>query len=348
MTLADDRAHAPFSLDDRYTRDTGTVYLTGIQALVRMIADRAVLDRRSGRRTASFVSGYEGSPLAGYDLEIARRRSLLDPLDIVHRPALNEEIAATSVMGSQIAARVGDLAADSTGQHRDGIVGYWYGKAPGLDRATDALRHANLVGTHPNGGAVALVGDDPGAKSSTVPCASEMALADLYIPILYPADSADILTFGVHAALMSRTSGLWTSLKISAHVADGASTAVVGPDTLVPDFGGLGTSPHVPSGMMLGANLMELEQNQLTIRLPRAREYARLTGSASSRPARPISTCARPCATSGSPTPIWATWASASSSSAWSTRWRPTFWTGSSTASTRSSSSRRSATSSRR
>ena len=277
MTLAD-RAHAPFSLDDRYTRDTGTVYLTGIQALVRMIADRAVLDRRSGRRTASFISGYEGSPLAGYDLEIARRHSLLDPLDIVHRPALNEEIAATSVMGSQIAARVGDLAADSTGQHRDGIVGYWYGKAPGLDRATDALRHANLVGTHPGGGAVALVGDDPGAKSSTVPCASEMALADLYIPILYPADSADILTFGVHAALMSRTSGLWTSLKISAHVADGASTAVVDPDMLVPDFGGLGTSPHVPSGMMLGANLMELEQNQLTIRLPRAREYARLNG----------------------------------------------------------------------
>ncbi|GAB10412.1 putative oxidoreductase [Gordonia araii NBRC 100433] len=291
MTLADDRAHrlsltasapsappAAFSLDDRYTRESGTVYLTGIQALVRMIRDRAVVDRRDGLRTASFISGYEGSPLAGYDLEIARRRALLAPLDIVHRPGLNEEIAATSVMGSQIAARAGHLAADPAGERRDGVVGYWYGKAPGLDRATDALRHANLIGTHPSGGAVALVGDDPGAKSSTVPCASEMALADLYIPILYPADSADILDFGVHAALMSRVSGLWTSLKISAHVADGASTAIVGPNLVVPEYGGLGASPHIPSGTLLGANLMELEQNQLTIRLPRAVEYARLNG----------------------------------------------------------------------
>ncbi|GED96965.1 indolepyruvate ferredoxin oxidoreductase family protein [Gordonia crocea] len=289
MTLADDRAHrveqrtvapptAEFSLDDRYRRESGTVYLTGIQALVRMIVDRAVVDRRAGLHTASFLSGYEGSPLAGYDLELARRHDLLAPFDVEHRPGLNEEIAATSVMGSQVAARVGHLAADSAGHRRDGIVGYWYGKAPGLDRATDALRHANLVGSHPTGGAVALVGDDPGAKSSTVPCASEMALADLYMPILYPADSADILDFGVHAALMSRVSGLWTSLKISAHVADGASTATVGPGLVIPDYGGLGTSPHIPSGHLLGANLMELEQNQLTIRLPRALEYARLNG----------------------------------------------------------------------
>ncbi|MFW0791352.1 indolepyruvate ferredoxin oxidoreductase family protein [Gordonia sp. CPCC 205333] len=291
MTLADDRArrvHATspidaasrgsFSLDDRYTRESGTIYLTGIQALVRMVRDRAIVDRSSGLRTASFISGYEGSPLAGYDLEIARRRKYLDPYDITHRPGLNEELAATSVMGSQVAARVGHLSPDAAGAQRDGVVGYWYGKAPGLDRATDALRHANIIGTHPNGGAVALVGDDPGAKSSTVPCASEMALADLYMPILYPADSADILDFGVHAALMSRVSGLWTSLKISAHVADGASTAVVAPDAILPDYGGLGASPHIPSGQLLGANLMELEQNQLTIRLPRALEYARLNG----------------------------------------------------------------------
>ncbi|NMO00515.1 indolepyruvate ferredoxin oxidoreductase family protein [Gordonia sp. TBRC 11910] len=290
MTLADDRArraHATpavstpsgsFSLDDRYTRDSGSIYLTGIQALVRMVRDRAIVDRAAGLQTASYISGYEGSPLAGYDLEIARRHKYLTPYDITHRPALNEELAATSVMGSQVAARVGRLAADASGTKRDGVVGYWYGKAPGLDRATDALRHANIIGTHPNGGAVALVGDDPGAKSSTVPCASEMALADLYMPILYPADSADILDYGVHAALMSRASGLWTSLKISAHVADGASTALIDPERIVVDYGALGTSPHIPSGRLLGANLMELEQNQLTIRLPRALEYARLNG----------------------------------------------------------------------
>lgn len=268
-----DSGPAAFSLDDRYTRDEGTIYLSGIQALVRMVTDRAKSDRRAGLRTASFISGYEGSPLAGYDLEIARRHTYLDPYDVVHRPGLNEELAATSVMGSQVAAKVASLS-----QGRDGVVGYWYGKAPGLDRATDALRHANIIGTHPTGGAVALVGDDPGAKSSTVPCASEMALADLYMPILYPADSQDILDLGVHAALMSRVSGLWTSLKISAHVADGASTAVVSPDRIVPEYGTLGTSPHVPSGRLLGASLMELEQNQLTIRKPRALEYARLNG----------------------------------------------------------------------
>lgn len=267
---------ASFSLDDRYTRDSGTIYLTGIQALVRMVRDRARLDRRLGLHTASFISGYEGSPLAGYDLEIARRRAYLDPFDIVHRPGLNEELGATSVMGSQVAAQVTDLAPLADGTRRDGVVGYWYGKAPGLDRATDALRHANLIGTHPDGGAVALVGDDPGAKSSTVPCASEMALADLYMPIFYPADSQDILDLGVHAALMSRVSGLWTSMKISAHVADGSSTALVDPDRVLPVLGDLGRSPHIPSGRLLGANLMELEQNQLTIRLPRAMEYARL------------------------------------------------------------------------
>ncbi|MDS1115818.1 indolepyruvate ferredoxin oxidoreductase family protein [Gordonia westfalica] len=294
MTLADDRARFQqvptaetrssepriegFSLDDRYARESGTIYLSGIQALVRMVRDRARVDRRQNLNTASFISGYEGSPLAGYDLELARRRDLLAPYDIVHRPGLNEEIAATSVMGSQVAAQVTDLSPTADGTPRAGVVGYWYGKAPGLDRATDAIRHANLVGTHPSGGAVALVGDDPGAKSSTVPCASEMALADLYIPILYPADSQDILDLGVHAAIMSRVSGLWTSLKISAHVADGASTAHVDPERIIPAHGDLGRSPHVPSGRLLGANLMELEQNQLTTRIPRALEYARLNG----------------------------------------------------------------------
>ena len=260
---------SPPRLDDRYTCEDGTVYLPGIAALVRMIADRTRLDRRSGLRAASFISGYEGSPLAGFDLELGRRRALLEPLNVVHRPGLNEELAATSVMGSQLAAGIG-LSSDSGVQ---GVVGYWYGKAPGLDRATDAIRHANLVGTHPDGGAVAIVGDDPGAKSSTVPSASEMALADLYIPTLYPADSQDILDFGMHAALMSRAGGLWTALKISAQVADGASTARVHPDRLVPEL--IGRSPHVPSGRLLGASLMEMERSLVADRVPRALEYAR-------------------------------------------------------------------------
>ena len=135
------------------------------------------------------MSGYEGSPLGGYDLELARQRGLLSEYGIVHQPGLNEELAATSVSGSQLAGRVGDAK-------HDGVTGVWYGKAPGLDRATDALRHANMIGTSPTGGAVALVGDDPAAKSSTLPCSSEMALAGLALPTFYPADPAEALVHG--------------------------------------------------------------------------------------------------------------------------------------------------------
>ncbi|MGW3435358.1 indolepyruvate ferredoxin oxidoreductase family protein, partial [Streptomyces melanosporofaciens] len=189
-----------FTLDDRYLRERGTVYLTGVQALVRVLFDRIRHDRRLGRDTAAFVSGYEGSPLAGFDLELARRSALLTEYAISHQPGLNEELAATSVMGSQLAGEAG-------GMGPDGVVGLWYGKSPGLDRAADAFRHANLVGVPGISGVLALVGDDPVAKSSTVPCASERALADLALPVFYPADTQDILDYGLHAVELSRASG---------------------------------------------------------------------------------------------------------------------------------------------
>ena len=127
-----------FRLDDRYRREEGVVHLSGIQALVRILLDRSRRDNTNGLRTATFVSGYEGSPLAGYDIELGRRGALLHEHDIVHKPGLNEELAATAVMGSQLAGQVG-------ASRCDGVVGIWYGKSPGLDRASDALRHANLV-----------------------------------------------------------------------------------------------------------------------------------------------------------------------------------------------------------
>lgn len=258
-----------FSLDDKYLREEGSIYLTGIQALVRTLRDRALHDSRLGVTTSSFVSGYEGSPLAGYDLEIMRRRKLLADSRVIHQPAVNEELAATSVAGTQLARQAGTLKVDA-------VTGYWYGKAPGLDRATDAIRHANLIGTDPAGGVVALVGDDPAAKSSTYPCASEAALADLYIPTLYAADSQDILDLSMHAVFLSRFTGLWSALKVATAVADGASTADVHPLRLDPTFGELGTSTHVPSAKLMGANLAALEESQITKRLPRAVEYARV------------------------------------------------------------------------
>ncbi|WP_435121154.1 indolepyruvate ferredoxin oxidoreductase family protein [Amycolatopsis thermoflava] len=259
-----------FTLDERYVRETGTVYLTGVQALVRVVLDRVRQDRRAGRDTAAFVSGYEGSPLAGFDLELARHGKLLDEHAVVHRPGLNEELAATSVMGSQLAAGLGSL-------RTDGVTGFWYGKAPGLDRATDALRHANLAGTHPRGGAVALVGDDPNAKSSSVPCASEHALADLAMPVFFPADSQDVLDHGRHAVELSRASGLWTAMKIVANVADAAGTAVVDPSWTAPVLPE-GAYGHRPSSRLLGPELATLEHSLHRVRSPLALEYLRASG----------------------------------------------------------------------
>src|SRR4029079_13077504 len=144
-------------LSDRYTATAGRVQLTGIQALARLPIDQHRRDLAAGRTVATFISGYEGSPLAGYDLELARQRDLLEVNDVTFVPALNEESAATAIQGTQLANTLDDAT-------RDGVLGIWYGRAPGLDRATDAMRHGNLMGSHPQGGATLLVGDGPGAN----------------------------------------------------------------------------------------------------------------------------------------------------------------------------------------
>ena len=253
-------------LADKYTASTGTVHLTGIQALVRMIRDRSLADRARGLNTASFVSGYEGSPLGGYDLELARRSAMLEEFNVIHKPAVNEELGATAVAGSQLTG-VGSLRRDV-----DGVVGYWYGKAPGLDRSADALRHANLTGTSGRGGAVAIVGDDPTAKSSTVPSNSSRLLADLGMPTLVPADSSDILSLGNHAAWMSRYSGLWTSLRVTTAVADGSSTVTLDSAPIAPD---VANDDHTPDARLLGKRLLDLDATRSGKRLQRALQYAR-------------------------------------------------------------------------
>ena len=268
MTLSMDEQQE-FSLDDRYLKSEGNVFLTGIQALVRVVRDRALEDRRQGLTTSSFISGYEGSPLGGYDMEFGRRMRHFKDLDVVLHPGVNEELAATSVMGTQMAREVGSLRSD-------GVVGYWYGKAPGLDRASDAIRHANLIGTDPRGGAVAFVGDDPGAKSSSLACASESMLASLLIPTLYPADPQDVLDMGVHAAYMSRVSGLWSALKIVTNVADAAASATVGGGRQQPSFGDMAASTWRPNANLFAPNLIEMERSLYEVRLPRAMEYARV------------------------------------------------------------------------
>ncbi|WP_051899256.1 indolepyruvate ferredoxin oxidoreductase family protein [Sciscionella sediminilitoris] len=264
-----------FSLDDRYLAEHGRVHLTGVQALVRMLLDRQRHDERLGHLGSLYVTGYEGSPLAGYDLEIARRRKLMDANRIVHSPALNEELAATALAGTQLAGQVAKLTTA-------GVTGVWYGKAPGFDRATDAIRHAAMTGSSPHGGVLALVGDDPSAKSSSVPCSSEAAFADLQLPTFYPADSQEILEFGLHAVELSRASGLWAAMKVATNIADGASTALVSPQWTAPDLTGLPDGlraySHVPHARLLGEELAALERSFQQIRQPIALEYLRRSG----------------------------------------------------------------------
>ncbi|WSJ42351.1 indolepyruvate ferredoxin oxidoreductase family protein [Streptomyces sp. NBC_01317] len=261
------------SLADRYLAESGTVHLSGVQALTRLALDVRRADTRADHRGALYISGYEGSPLGGYDLELGKHAGLLDEHDIVFRPAVNEELAATAVEGTQLASTRGD-------KRVEGVTGFWYGKSPGADRAADALRHANLCGTHRAGGAVALVGDDPTAKSSTVPGASEMLLADLGIPTLYPTGPQEVLDFGLHAVALSRASGLWAALKIVTNVADGAGAVQVDPDRLTrtaPGFEIDGVPfTHTVTAKLAGPALLELERSRNGPRLELACRYARL------------------------------------------------------------------------
>ena len=262
-----------YRLEDRYLADEGTVFLTGIQALARLPLEQLRADRRAGLRTAALVSGYPGSPLGGYDGAVAAAARLAQDLDVICRPAMNEEFGASAVMGSQLATSQPDA-------RYDGVLGIWYGKAPGVDRASDALRHAVYAGSSETGGAVALVGDDPAAKSSTVPSSSAGTLADLSIPLLYPGDPEEALFLGRHAIAISRLTGLWSALKIVADVADATATVTLAPDSVQPKLPRVGGRAyrHSPDGNLLTPRTLDVEREIVEVRYPLAREYALLNG----------------------------------------------------------------------
>ncbi|MGW6698546.1 indolepyruvate ferredoxin oxidoreductase family protein [Nocardia sp. NPDC055049] len=210
-------AAAPYDLADRYRSGAGPVLLTGVQAIARLLVEQHVRDIRAGRRVATFVSGYQGSPLGGVDKMLLGMPEVLTEHDITFVPGFNEELAATAVWGSQAELPAGRPT-------HDGVVGVWYGKGPGVDRATDAIRHANMYGVNPRGGVLLLVGDDPASKSSTVPAVSERSLAAMGVPVLFPRNAEEIITLGMQGIAMSRASGCVVALKIVADVADGAWT----------------------------------------------------------------------------------------------------------------------------
>ena len=259
------------TLEDKYVLEQGTIFLTGIQALVRVLLDQRRADVRRGLNAATFVSGYQGSPLGGFDKEVMRLGRLGADAALHFVAGLNEELAATAVYGTQLVQNLGGRVR----LRQDGVLGVWYGKNPGLDRAMDALRHANFAGTHPKGGALALVGDDPSCKSSTLPSAGEATLAALHMPTFYPGNLQEVLDLGAHAVACSRASGLWSALKIVTTVADAAGTAQVWPERVAPLLPeGAGT--HVPNGSLLAPGSMELERSLFEVRLEIARAYGAL------------------------------------------------------------------------
>ncbi|MBT7671276.1 MAG: indolepyruvate ferredoxin oxidoreductase family protein, partial [Proteobacteria bacterium] len=194
------------TLEDKYLQETGQVFVTGIQALVRLPMLQHQLDSAMGLNTAGYVTGYRGSPLGALDQQFALASDYLTEKNIKFLPAVNEDLAATAVWGSQQAGLNGN-------GRFDGVFSLWYAKGPGVDRSGDPLRHGNLAGTSPYGGVLILMGDDHTCESSTTAHQSEFSLVNTFIPILNPAGVQDILDFGLYGWALSRYSGCWIGLK---------------------------------------------------------------------------------------------------------------------------------------
>jgi indolepyruvate ferredoxin oxidoreductase len=215
------------SLDDKYDLTKNRVFVSGPQAIVRLLLMQREIDRRAGLTTAGFISGYRGSPLGGLDLNFIRAKQALTASDISFQPGLNEDLAATAVWGTQQAEMRGE------GRY-DGVFSVWYGKGPGVDRCGDVFRHANLAGTSPHGGVLALMGDDHTAESSTTAHQSEFAFVDVMMPILSPAGVQEIIDYGLLGYAMSRYTGNWTALKCLKDTIESTGSIDAALDRIVP------------------------------------------------------------------------------------------------------------------
>jgi len=218
-------------LDEKYTRNAGRVFLTGVQALIRLPMLQREYDLAHGLNTAGFISGYRGSPLGALDQGLWKARQHLAEHHVTFQPGINEDMAATAVWGSQ---QVGLFP----GARYDGVFGMWYGKGPGVDRCGDVFRHANAAGTSPHGGVLVIAGDDHAAKSSTLPHQTEHIFKAVLMPVLYPANVQEYIDFGLHGWAMSRYSGCWVAFKALADTVETSASVLVDPariDIVLPD-----------------------------------------------------------------------------------------------------------------
>ena len=212
-----------YALLDRYTRRSGRVFLTGTQAILRIALDQARRDKARGLDTRGYISGYRGSPLGGVDLEIGQNRALVEEAGITFLPAVNEEFGATQLIGTQQV---------ETDPHKTcaGVFGLWYGKGPGVDRASDALKHGNAYGASPTGGVLVVAGDDHGCVSSSMPHQSDVAFMNFFMPTLNPANVAEYLTFGEWGYALSRFSGMWVGFKAISETVESGMAFDLPPD----------------------------------------------------------------------------------------------------------------------
>jgi indolepyruvate ferredoxin oxidoreductase len=224
-------ALADYRLADRYRQERGRVFMTGTQALVRIVLDQARRDRAAGLSTGGFVSGYRGSPLGGLDLELWKNKKLVADAGIEFLPAVNEDLATTAVLGTQQV---------ETNPRRtvDGVFSMWYGKGPGVDRSGDALKHGNAYGSSPHGGVLVVAGDDHGCVSSSMPHQSDVAFMAWFMPTLNPASVSEYLAFGEYGYALSRFSGMWVGFKAISETVEAAASFDLPEDRrfLAPDF----------------------------------------------------------------------------------------------------------------
>ena len=259
------------SLADKFDLTSGTIFITGKQALSRVPLLQRELDNRRGLRTAGYISGYRGSPLGTLDNELLKIADRLKAADIVFEPGLNEDLAMTAVWGSQQLDFV-------PGRRVDGVFGMWYGKGPGVDRSGDAIKHANMSGTHPNGGVLLVFGDDHAGKSSSLAHQSDLALAAHEVPILYPSDVHDIFKFGLAGFAMSRECGLLAGLKLVNETADCTQAVEFSLDQLAPI---LEAKPAARNEVSIRVEMLAVtaqDQRMVRNKLPRVHAFTRRNG----------------------------------------------------------------------
>jgi len=212
------------TLDDKYSLDYGRAFMSGVQALVKLPMLQRLRDAQQGKNTAGFISGYRGSPLGGYDQALWKASKYLKAQNIVFQPGVNEELAATALWGTQ------QLGFSPPGTNKfDGVFGIWYGKGPGVDRCSDVFKHANMAGTTPWGGVIAVAGDDHVSKSSTAAHQSDHIFKACGLPVFFPATVQEILDLGLHAFAMSRYSGVWAGMKTIQEIVESSATATIDP-----------------------------------------------------------------------------------------------------------------------